>query len=198
MIFDYDTLDSDNFNDIANKILNERVLSVNGKLYRIAEIEFYLHNENHPDTYVHCNQDQLLHKCFYFHKFGNGTYKGGTFKGMDITFGDESSDTYFGILIRAIYDIEEKQMIEGPCNTVNRILSDLQYDSIIDFTKNKTIMINNKKLSLIKDKNLKEKTIWVAPRIGLSNKYPEYRQNLYRYVIYKNLIKKEKTKLIKL
>ena len=35
----------------------------------------------------------------YFHKFKNGSYKEGTFKGMDISLGNSDKNIYFGILI---------------------------------------------------------------------------------------------------
>jgi hypothetical protein len=60
------------------------------------------------DEYTHCNDDQLKYGYWYFHKFPNGSYKGGTFKGLDITLGN-NKDKYCGILIRSIYDIENKK-----------------------------------------------------------------------------------------
>jgi len=181
------------FIDFAERLLNRRLLVVNNKRYRIAEIEFYLHNDDHRDSYVHCNEDQLQYNKFYFHKFANGTYKNGTFKGLDITFGDEETNTYFGILIRAVYDIKQKVMIEGPCNVVNRLLSDLNCDCVMDYVNG-----NTKKILIVRNTEIKKKPIWVGPRIGLSNKYPKYRNKLYRYVIYKDYIKREKTKLIQI
>lgn len=65
---------------------------------------------------------------WYFHRFGK-TYKVGTYKGMDLTFG-KGDKAYGGILIRAISSVgatdgkhlPPNEFIEGPCNTVNKIL----------------------------------------------------------------------------
>ena len=93
---DFDILSDNEFSEIADILLNKSYLMINGNKYRLIEIEFYLHNDNHLDTYVHCDADQLLYKKFYFHKFKTGTYKAGTFKGLDITLGDENSNAYLG------------------------------------------------------------------------------------------------------
>lgn len=61
---------------------------------------------------------------WYFHKFGK-SYKSGTYKGLDITFG-KGSIAHGGILIRAISQLDPppvNEFIEGPCNCVNKILA---------------------------------------------------------------------------
>ncbi|KAJ3343705.1 hypothetical protein HDU93_006617 [Gonapodya sp. JEL0774] len=89
-------------------------------LFRLAELEFYWnHPTDHPDPFSHKNPDQALPMRWYFHKQGR-SFRGGTWKGLDITFGgsrcgavDETSDasgvdsavgsTWFGgILIRSL------------------------------------------------------------------------------------------------
>lgn len=197
---DHDMLDSDSFDLIADKLLNRTAFEIAGCTHRLLEIEFYLNNEAHPDLYVHSNPDQLKLNKFYFHKFKNGTYKAGTFKGLDCTFGDTETNTYFGILLRAMINTETDQVIEGPCNLVNYILKQYDVESIADLTENKNLSIRSNSVDLIftKTTDFELSDIWIAPRIGLSNKYPEYRSKPYRYVIFKHLIKKEKTKLIKL
>lgn len=194
---DYDTLDEEYFPQMADILFNHSVFVINEKRYRLAEIEFYLRSDNHPDLYTHQNPEQLRLHTIYFHRFGNGTYKGGTFKGMDFTFGSEDDDVYFGVLIRSIIDIENDEIIEGPCKVVDRILSDYQYDKLIDFTRNKTLgLLKNKHdLVLEQDDDLEPENIYSGPRIGLSNKYPKYQNRNYRFAIFKNRIKKQKTKL---
>src|SRR5271155_2214746 len=103
------TISSDDFDEIADLLLNKTLLSTKDNTYRICEIEFYLYDDEHKDEYTHKNDDQSKYGKFYFHKYKNGTYKSGTYKGMDITLGQE--DTYCGILIRSVYNIENKKMI---------------------------------------------------------------------------------------
>src|SRR5687768_6144859 len=89
---------AENFEGYADGIMNGCVITIGGEWHRILELEFYLHNAEHPDPYVHRNPQQLTVGQWYFHRTGN-SYKGGTYKGLDITFG---ADSYGGILIRTL------------------------------------------------------------------------------------------------
>ena len=183
-------LTKDNLIDISGKILNQTILISNKKKYRICEIEFYLRCDNHKDEYTHCNDDQLNYGSWYFHKFGNGSYKGGTFKGLDITLGN-SKNKYAGILIRSIYDIKNKKMICGPSNLVTELLKQHECTSAKDFMKDKdtlsvlnTAKSKNTYIYLQDMKKPKHDTRWSGPRIGLSDKYPEWKKVNYRFCHY--------------
>ncbi|ANB50284.1 hypothetical protein [Powai lake megavirus] len=195
---EHDYLNESEFNNLADYFLNKCYLVINGTKWRLIEIEFYLYNKNHSDPYVHCDNDQLLNNTFYFHRFKNGTYKSGTFKGMDITLGCSKIGAYFGILIRSIQRVSTGEVIEGPCNTVNKILSKFGFTKITELTGNKNLNIFDKKQKLyLKPTNsLIKQTIYYGPRIGLSDKYLEWRDKYYRYVVHKNMIKKKKTSLV--
>lgn len=197
---DYDVLCADDFDYVANILLNQTQIQIADVCYRFVEIEFYLNNILHPDSYVHSNPDQLMQNKFYFHKFKNGTYKSGTYKGMDLTFGNEEYCAYFGILIRAILNTESNDIIEGPCNVVNHILKCYGVDNVGDLTHGKVLSINRNSSNLILNRTdvFDQEQMFIGPRIGLSAKYPPYQNKLYRYVIFKDRIKKQKTKLIKL
>lgn len=189
----------DYFTMLADILLNKSYLLVNKHKYRLIEIEFYLKCPGHSDKYTHCHEDQLLRNTFYFHKFKTGTYKNGTFRGLDIVYGDVKTKSYFGILIRSIQKISNKKtnIIEGPCNVVNCILAEYDFDNIMDFTNgcNLNIFQNDRDFVLKPFENLPAKEIYVGPRIGLSNKYPSYQNRNYRFVINKDCIKKKKTSL---
>ena len=58
----------------------------------------------------------------------NGTYKAGTYKGLDLAFGRDE-EAFGGILIRSVCSLDNK-FIEGPCLTV---------DNVLDKTKSMTI-----------------------------------------------------------
>jgi 3-methyladenine DNA glycosylase Mpg len=186
-------LTSYEFNYLADKILNYTVLMINGKIHRICEIEFYLNCTEHPDLYVHSHIDQTNKGTWYFHRYNNGTYKSGTYKGLDIVLGDKN--IYFGILIRSIYDVENKIFIEGPCKTVNHILSLYNLSTIDMLTNGKSLNIlnNDKGLVLVEGNPTELEKIKIGPRIGLSDKYPEYKNKKYRYVI--GNVKKDKKSL---
>lgn len=123
---------SSDFLQISDLILNHTALFANRKMYRICEIEMYLCSEIHPDEFTHCHENQKSTGSWYFHRYNNGSYKAGTYKGMDIVIGNESA--YFGILIRSIYDCTNDKFISGPCLCVNEILGN--YTEVIDFVNN--------------------------------------------------------------
>lgn len=197
---DYTILDGSYFPQMADVLLNNCYLKIKGQKYRLIEIEFYLNSKHHPDLYAHTNPDQLIMNAFYFHRFGNGTYKGGNYCGLDMSYGSKSKKAFFGILIRAIEKVKSGQIIEGPCNVVRHILASYDYDSIIKFTKNQNLNIfdNRHDFVLVKKDNLEKRQLFCGPRIGLSAKYPSYQNCNYRFVADKNKIKKKKTTLIKL
>lgn len=197
-VLDYDDLNEDYFDQIADILLNHTYLLVNKKKYRLVEIEFYLNSNAHKDEYTHSNPDQLLMHTFYFHKYKTGTHKAGTYKGMDLTFGDAEASAYFGILVRAIKPLEKGDIIEGPCKTVDQILKDYGVESILDLTRGENLDLFNNRLNfiLVPDSTLDQQPICAGPRIGLSAKFPEYQNRPYRYVIYRDRIKKQKTSLI--
>lgn len=184
------------FNKIANLLLNKTILKVNKKKFRICEIEIYLKDKKHNDEYTHCNKDQSKFGKWYFHKTHKNNYKGGTFKGMDLTLGDKTTKRYCGILIRSIYDIKKKELIEGPCKCVDKILALYSKDKIIDFTNSKLLssVDNNHQFHLV-DKDLEREAIYKGERIGLSEKYPKFQKQKLRYLIYKDKIKKGKKSL---
>jgi hypothetical protein len=118
---------------------------------------------------------------------------------MDIVLGEKNK--YFGILIRSIMDLNTGEFIEGPCKCVNKILEQFgakNLNELFESRKNKTelISLNDNDLALVKKNILPAKKVYVGRRIGLSDKYPEYKNKMYRFVIYENKIKKEKKTLV--
>lgn len=193
--------------DIAKIILNRTKIVSGGKSYRICEIEFYLRCDNHKDEYTHCNKDQLKYGRWYFHQFANGSFKAGTFKGMDLTLGDKDNNKYLGILVRSLYDMDMNIMIKGPSNCVNELIGNHNESNVKDFmskvysnvglrtlpTKKTT---KNKYIYLRDYIHREDNEIYHGPRIGLSDKYPVWRDINYRFVVKKNLIIKQKRSLV--
>jgi 3-methyladenine DNA glycosylase Mpg len=102
------------FAKIAAGIFSRTLLKIKSRPYKIMEIEFYYYSKGHPDIFTHSDEIQLKRGCWYFHK------KEGSFKGLDITFGDGAS--YGGILLRAIESLDNSVYIEGPSKLVDEIL----------------------------------------------------------------------------
>lgn len=186
----------EDFQDLANYILNNVVLNACGTLFRLCEIEFYYWTETHKDNYVHRITDQKSHSKFYFHKYHNGTFKSGTYKGLDICLGN--ANTYFGVLIRSIQNLETGEFTEGSCNCVNKMLKCFPNNVTTvselfekHFTNLSQIDISNEKFGL-KTHKLDKQKIYCGPRIGLSDKYPEFKNVSYRYATNINSIKKQR------
>jgi hypothetical protein len=107
------------FADLAARLLNQTDFFVAGLPYRFAELEVYYHGPGHADPFTHRHPLQRMHGRWYFHRTGGG-YRGGSFKGLDLTWGDGTA--YFGLLIRSIVD-PGGEVIVGPSRTVDRLLA---------------------------------------------------------------------------
>lgn len=190
--------DAANSTILANHLLNYTVLHIGTIPHRICEVEFYYYSHEHPDNYVHCHPDQKIPYSWYFHKSSSSssTYKGGTYKGLDIVLGNSGPPVKFGgFLLRSIYSPLENRYIEGPCNTVNYILKILGKDTIYSLTSGNILYLNFPLLSICDCSkfSLDIHPLLVGPRIGLSTKYPDYNLLPYRYVI--GNIRKQKRSL---
>lgn len=186
-----------NLNRFVVVILNGTQLVIRDLPYKICEIELYYYTPDHPDEYVHKNDLQLTFGQIYFHQFGNGTYKNGTFRGMNLTFGRPG--VRLSILIRSIYT-PTGEVITGPCNVVNHLLKVWGYDSIAKFVNavgEFSILTPNPVLYLQPLDKCSNVSILTGPRVGLSDKYPLFKSLYYRFVsqsAYKD-IKKQKRQL---
>jgi hypothetical protein len=106
------------FDRIAQVLLNESQLLVGGKAHRLTEIEFYYYTSIHADPFAHRDPVQVHTGRWYFHRT-RGVYRGGSFKGVDVTFGDATA--FGGILFRSL-ETPEGEMITGPSLLVDHLL----------------------------------------------------------------------------
>lgn len=163
------------FTNTARELLTLRGLLINGTVYELAEVEFYLTSKDHSDPYTHQHPEQKLYAKWGFHRASDkadAKYRGGTFKGLDLTLGNEN--TYYGILIRSIYS-KTTGVICGPCKVVNTILEAYKVASIEEFvssdTENPSIldaMKNHREFHLVALDKPVEGPIYVGARIGLA------------------------------
>ncbi len=107
------------FASLAARLLNQTDFVVNGQPYRFAELEAYYYGEGHPDPFTHRDPLQAFNGRWYFHRTA-GVYRSGSFKGVDLTFGDGRA--VFGVLIRAIIT-PDGTVIDGPSLTVDHLLA---------------------------------------------------------------------------
>ena len=107
------------FATLADQLLNDVDFLVAGEPYRFAELEAYYYGPGHPDLFTHRDPVQCENGRWYFHRTA-GEYRGGSFKGMDLTFGDGTA--MFGILVRSIV-APDGTLVDGPSLTVDHLLA---------------------------------------------------------------------------
>jgi hypothetical protein len=107
------------FASIAQRLLCGCRFIVADQPHRFTEIEFYYHGEPHLDVFTHRDPIQKGTGLWYFHRT-NGVYRGGSFKGFDLTFGAQSA--FGGILIRGI-EAENGPLVDGPSLSVDHLLA---------------------------------------------------------------------------
>jgi hypothetical protein len=107
------------FDAVAAVLLGRARLVAGGTAFRIVEAEFYLFSDDHPDPSTHRDPLQKTLGRWYFHRSG-GAYRSGSFKGLDLTFGDGSA--FGGILLRGL-EAGGGGLVDGPSLLVDRLLS---------------------------------------------------------------------------
>jgi len=188
------------FSKIADCLCNQTILEINGVSHRLAELEFYLKDNNHHDTFTHCDEQQLTNGKWYFHKTGSG-FKGGSYKGLDITF---SSRGHGGILIRAIQEIKTSKYIEGPSLVVDHILATAGAKDIVSLTKQETYSwdVESDKSSILclkRDSSLDRKVLSTSGRVGLvlrTDNHSVFVMRPYRFMVFPLLVRKGRPHLI--
>jgi hypothetical protein len=185
----------DDFKTLANTLLNQTILVANQKRYRLCEIEFYFTNPTHNDPYTHCRDEQSKTGLFYFHRYQTGTYKSGTYKGVDLTLGHPG--TYFSVLIRSIMDLSTTVLTEGPCRSVNLLLEQFGCHTVAEFADGKHVPLSfydqQYGLYIVHDSMLPAYPLSSGARIGLSQRsddITDYRTKSYRFAIMAERIKK--------
>ncbi|KZV91280.1 hypothetical protein EXIGLDRAFT_770075 [Exidia glandulosa HHB12029] len=115
--------------------------------YSIAEVEFYLMKDGHHDPFCHGADAQKVLGHWYFHRAPTraggpsagtssttsaaGGYRGGTRKGLDLTFGGPvGSGAVGGILLRSIRRTSDDKLISGPSLLVDELLKQSSVTSV--------------------------------------------------------------------
>ena len=115
-------IDEDRFEAEAARIgdwlVRDAVLIAGETRLRPVEIELYYFGARHRDPFAHRDPEQLEPGRWYFHKTG-GTYRGGSFKGLDLSLG--RSGTWGGALIRSVRG-PEGDLVSGPSLVVDLLL----------------------------------------------------------------------------
>jgi len=186
------------FDQIAKTLMTNYTLTFGTEIYYFAELEFYLNHDYHPDVFTHGNEMQLTCNQWYFHMNGK-SFKGGNYKGLDITFG---SSGYGGILIRALKSVFGNKYIDGPCLVVDKILEVCKKSDILSLVTDEywngsafgpgILSIKSTSTPAVVD-------ITTSARVGLTlrkDKQLSYIMRPYRYIAYPTLVRKGRQHLV--
>lgn len=171
--------------EIAEYILNRVYLVVGTSRCRIVEVEYYAS----PDPYIHGTPEQATMYRWYFHKAGassGSSFRGGTYKGLDLTFGTVVGDrtSYGGILLRSIQG-PSGEIIEGPCKVVDFILRNTGISTITQlvstYSSYPPSATDTTSVLYLEEASIPPLTIFRGPRVGLSASHPEYLMKPLRF-----------------
>jgi len=190
------------FAELVGQLLNRTDLVVGGTPYRFAELETYYHGPQHPDLFAHRDPVQLENGRWYFHRT-RGEYRGGSFKGLDLAFGDGKA--HFGILIRTVVD-PKGNVIDGPSLTVDHLLSQTKAKDVATLDQ----MIGARKvwdasapLAIRESSSPRAANVYPSSRVGLSLKKakgkpdaPRFLARPYRFLTEPRAISKGKVHLV--
>jgi hypothetical protein len=189
------------FQRIAEVLLRRTVLDVAGEPHELSEIEFYLHGEGHPDPFTHGQALQRSSGRWYFHKSGE-SYRGGTYKGLDITFGPP--DVFGGILLRSLLT-PDGQLINGSSLCVEHLLVRTGHRDVASLAgaigeRNVAARDSPLRLRAVPER---AQTIYYTSRVGLTLKrvaehpeMPDYIVRPYRALTQPRRIEKGRVQLI--
>lgn len=116
------------FAAVADRLLNHLRLYVAGRPHRLIEVEAYVHAPDHPDPFPHRHPIQSRPGRWYFHRSG-GSYRGGSFKGVDVSVG--SGPACGGFLLRGL-EAPDGTVIDGPSLLVDHLLSGTRYGTVAE------------------------------------------------------------------
>lgn len=163
------------FISIAEEILQNHVLSINGNIVQLTDIEFYYFSDSHRDGFT-LKEPKKPSGSFRPHRFG-----------IDIALGDNNS--YGGILLKGCYT--DSKYVYGSNKVAKTILNYLQW--------------GNNDINFIERKNGAKFVKTIRSNLGnIDNKNyrtEEFKNKRYRFILNENAyyksITQNKTDIIK-
>jgi hypothetical protein len=190
------------FTAIADRLLNGTHLMVAGRPHRFVEVEFYRHGEHHADPFTH--RDPIQRECgeWYFHRTA-GVHRSGSFKGLDLSFGD--GQAFAGMLIRSI-ETPDGTVIDGPSLCVDHLLAQTKHARVADLHRavgGQPVWDESISLHLQPAEDCRLDKLYRTPRVGLTLKkaksfpdMPLYVMRPYRYLTEPRRVKKGKPHMV--
>ncbi|MFV8750744.1 hypothetical protein ACNOYE_09355 [Nannocystaceae bacterium ST9] len=170
------------FTAIAEVLLLRSTLWVGETPHALVEIEFYLSGEGHEDPFIHGDPIQRGCATWYFHRAGT-SYRGGTYKGLDITFGP--ADAFGGILIRSLRT-PEGALICGSSLCVDHLLARSGHADVASLDAaiaGRSIDADASPLRLSPATHDATLELWTTARVGLTLKRAATHPSMIDYVI---------------
>jgi hypothetical protein len=160
--------------EVAEALINHTVLKVNGKDYRIMEIEFYLHYPNHRDPFIHRGEGNPIQRTmnqWYVHRKGTDSFPFWKRNGLDLTVGTAAGAG--GILFRRLELITTGDGPDGSGNVLNYLLKELDLSEASQLAQScEGVDASDPGLPLfLEAKDTEKFNIYRAPRFNL--KYNE-------------------------
>jgi 3-methyladenine DNA glycosylase Mpg len=187
------------FTNTAARLLFRSRLLIGRLPHRLVEIEFYYWSKEHPDPFTHRDPIQFHIGHWYFHRT-HGAYRGGSFKGLDLTFGD--GDASGGILIRGM-ETPEGALIDGPSRCVDHLLAAIGAATVAELDRaidKRLAWEAGNPLFLEETEALEKRPLFRSPRIGLLLKKAAVSKEATRFLMrpYRCLSQPQRTKKGKL
>lgn len=170
------------FDAIAQRLLCGTTVMVGSEPHRYTEIEFYYHGDGHLDVFTHRDPIQKDLAKWYFHRT-SGVYRGGSFKGHDLTFGGPGS--FGGVLVRGIEQIGGP-LIDGPSLCVDHLLSRteaLDVATLDDAINGRACWDPDSPLRLVWLDEMRDHKIIKTARVGLSLKKLKKSEPPTRFIV---------------
>jgi hypothetical protein len=154
------------FANIAERLLNRTWWIIAGIPHEPVEIEFYYRSTEHDEPFAHAHPIQQFTGRWYFHRIGM-SFRGGTFKGVDLTFGNETSRG--GILFRSVRK-PDGAILSGPSLLVDYALSLCSVTSVskLDQTIGEHLAWDTRNPLHLIDAPHRNKEVFACARVGLS------------------------------
>lgn len=175
-------VDVSHFSALADVLLQQMELIIAGVPHRLLEIEFYYHGREHRDPFAHCDPLQKTSGRWYFHR-DQGTYRGGSFKGLDISFGPP--DVFGGILLRSL-EQPDGTVINGCSLLVDSLLNTTRCTYIADLDQQidqRSVWDETSPLFLRQNLSLNPKDMYKTARVGLTLKRVRQFPDMDMYVM---------------
>ena len=187
--------------DLMTWFLQGTVLRAGAARYRFAELECYYSGDGHRDPFVHGHPLQQSADRFYFHRRGTG-YVGGTYKGVDLTFGDGRA--HGGLLVRGLLpvrdattdpagDLPASELIDGPNRCVEALLAATGHGHVRELDAalgDRSMFAPGGAMWLETTTSVAEHPVFYTARIGLTLKRhtPESQKERYLLAPYRALM----------